>query len=277
MRRIISAPATKRTSGRRGTQATARTGRRLALPFLVLALTLTCSIGRAQKLDPHELVRRSDQALRGKSLEGKASMTVRTPDWERTLQMDFWMVNPDRTFIRITAPAKEAGTATLRIGTNMWNYLPTVERVIKIPPSLMLQPWMGSDFTNDDLVKESSLVNDYTHRIEGEVREGGDACYRVVATPKPDAPVVWGKQVLAIRKSDYLPRKQEFYDEKGQLRKVLTYGDIRMVDGRNYPLRWTMVSVSKPGHETVLVYSDLRFDRRIPARIFSRENLKREF
>ena len=204
-------------------------------------------------------------------------MTVRTPDWERTLEMDYWTVNPDKSFILITSPAKEAGTSTLRLKSNMWNYLPKVERVIKIPPSLMLQPWMGSDFTNDDLVKESSLVNDYTHKIVGEVVEGGDACYQVLATPKPDAPVVWGKLVLAIRKSDSLPRKEEFYDEKGKLRKVLTYEDIRNAGGRNYPMRWKMVSVTKPGHETVLVYSDLKFDQRIPNRIFTQRNMKRPY
>ncbi|HUU13244.1 MAG TPA: outer membrane lipoprotein-sorting protein [Terriglobia bacterium] len=241
------------------------------------ALMLISASGYAALPDAHELVTKTDLALRGKTQQGKASMTVRTPDWERTLEMEYWSVNPEKTFILITAPAKEAGTSTLRIGSNMWNYLPKVERVIKIPPSLMLQPWMGSDFTNDDLVKESSLVNDYTHEIVGEVVEGGDACYQVLATPKPDAPVVWGKLVLAIRKSDYLPRKQEFYDEKGELKKVLTYEDIRKAGGRNYPMRWKMVSVTKPGHETVLVYSDLKFDLKIPDRIFTQRNMKRPF
>ena len=241
------------------------------------ALLLISSLGYGEQPDAHELVAKTDLALRGKTQQGKASMTVRTPDWERTLEMDYWSVNPDKSFILITAPAKEAGTSTLRIESNMWNYLPKVERVIKIPPSLMLQPWMGSDFTNDDLVKESSLVNDYTHNIVAEVVEGGDACYQVLATPKPDAPVVWGKLVLAIRKSDYLPRKEEFYDEKGKLRKVLTYEDIRRAGGRNYPMRWKMVSVTKPGHETVLVYSDLKFDLRIPDRVFTQRNMKRPF
>jgi outer membrane lipoprotein-sorting protein len=241
------------------------------------ASMLLSAWGYAAPPDAHELVKRTDMALRGKTQQGKASMTVRTPDWERTLEMDYWSVNPDKSFILITGPAKEQGTSTLRIGSNMWNYLPKVERVIKIPPSLMLQPWMGSDFTNDDLVKESSLVNDYTHKIVGEVREGGDSCYQVLATPKPDAPVVWGKLILAIRKSDSLPRKEEFYDEKGELRKVLTYEDIREVGGRNYPMRWKMVSVTKPGHETVLVYSDLKFDLMIPDRVFTQRNMKRPY
>jgi outer membrane lipoprotein-sorting protein len=242
-----------------------------------VALLLIRATAWGEVPNAHEIVKKTDMALRGKTQQGKARMTVRTPDWERTLEMEYWSVNPDKTFILITAPAKEAGISTLRIVGNMWNYLPKVERVIKIPPSLMLQPWMGSDFANDDLVKESSLVNDYTHKIEREIIEGGDACYRVIATPKPDAPVVWGRLVLAIRKSDYLPRKEEFYDEKGKLRKVLTFEEIRNVGDRNYPLRWRMVSVTKAGHETLLVYRDLRFDRSIPDRIFTQQNMKRPF
>lgn len=241
------------------------------------ALLLLSAASLAAQPDPLELARRCDLALKGKTQIGTASMTVRRPEWERTLDMDYWSVNPDKSFILITAPAKEAGTGTLRIGTNMWIYLPRVERTIKIPPSLMLQPWMGSDFTNDDLVKESSLVHDYTHKIEGEAVEGGDSCYRLVATPKPDAPVVWGKLVLLVRRTDALPRREEYYDEHGKLQKVLTFEDIRRVGGRYYPMRWRMAPVDKPDHETLLVYHDIRFDQEIPPRIFTQQNLKRRF
>jgi outer membrane lipoprotein-sorting protein len=224
-----------------------------------------------------EIVRRSDEALKGRTQQGQVAMTVVTPDWKRTLEMDIWWSNPDKTFLRITAPAKEAGMATLRIGSNMWNYLPQVERVIKIPPSLMLQAWMGSDFSNDDLVRESSLVRDYDHRLEGDVLEAGDPCYRIVSLPKPEAAVVWGRLVLCIRKSDYLPRREEFYSERGELVKVLTFDDFRRADGRDYPMRWEMASMTKPGHRTELVFGRLLFDERLPDRIFSQENLKRRF
>jgi outer membrane lipoprotein-sorting protein len=224
-----------------------------------------------------EIVRKSDAALKGKTEQGRVTMTVVTPDWRRTLEMEIWWSNPNRTFLRITAPAKEAGTATLRIGLNMWNYLPQVERVIKIPPSLMLQPWMGSDFSNDDLVRESSLVNDYNHQLDGEVTAARDPCYRIVSIPKPGAAVVWGKLILSIRKSDYLPRREEFYDESGKLIKVLTFEDIRKIDGRDYPMRWTMTSMTKPGHTTQLDFGQLRFDAKIPDRIFSQENLRQRF
>ncbi len=242
----------------------------VAVPFAARSVV-------AQSLDARAMVHRTEQGLRAKTEQGTVSMTVHTPDWQRTLEMNYWGVNPDKTFIRVTGPAKEAGTSTLRIGSNMWNYLPSVERVIKIPPSLMLQSWMGSDFTNDDLVRESSLEKDYDHKLDGEVTQDGDPCYRVISTPKPNAPVVWGHLVLFVRKQDFLPRREEYYDEKGRLQKVLTFEDFRQMSGRLYPARWKMDSVTKPGHETVLVYGKLIFDRPIPASVFTQENLQQPF
>ncbi len=232
---------------------------------------------RAEGPDALSIARKCDAALKGKTEHGSASMTVRTPEWQRTLEMTFWYDYPDKTLIRMTAPAKDAGTGTLRLGTNMWTYLPSVERVIKIPPSLMLQSWMGSDFTNDDLVKESSLPTDYTHRIEAETTEDGDLCYRLAATPKPNAPVVWGKLVLLIRTADFLPRREEFYDERGALQKTLYFDEFRRTGARNYPMRWRMVSHNKPGHETTLTLSSLQFDQPISADLFTRQNLERRF
>jgi outer membrane lipoprotein-sorting protein len=253
--------------------------RKLSCGLFIVLLTMLISAreAAAQTADASELIHRTEQQLRAKTERGNVGMTVRTPDWQRTLEMDYWSVNPDKTFIRVTAPAKEAGTSTLRLGSNMWNYLPSVERVIKIPPSLMLQSWMGSDFTNDDLVRESSLEKDYDHKLDQEVVEDGDPCYRVISTPKPDAAVVWGRLVLFIRKQDLLPRREEYYDEKGKLQKVLTFDDFRVMDGRLYPARWKMDSVTKPGHETVLVYGKLIFDRPIPALVFTQENLQQPF
>jgi outer membrane lipoprotein-sorting protein len=247
---------------------------------LVLTTFLLCLPRPAiQASEPDALViaKSCDAALKGKTEQGTASMTVSTPEWHRTLEMKFWYDYPQKTFIRITAPAKDAGTGTLRIGTNMWTYLPSVERVVKIPPSLMLQAWMGSDFTNDDLVKESSLPTDYTHAIQGDATEEGDLCYRLIAIPKAQAAVVWGKLVLLIRKSDYLPRREEFYDDQGALVKTLYFDQFRKVGSREYPMHWRMVSHNKPGHETDLTFSSLAFDRRVSADVFTRQNLERHF
>jgi outer membrane lipoprotein-sorting protein len=242
-----------------------------------ILLAICVPILLAQQPNADEIVRRGEYAVRGKTQVGDVVMTVKTPDWQRTLELRYWTVNPAKTFIRVTAPAKESGTATLRLGTNMWNYLPSVERTIKIPPSLMLESWMGSDFTNDDLVRESSLVKDYDHRMGGEALEAGDACYRIIATAKPDAPVVWDRIVLYVRKSDAIPRREEYYDSKGRMQKVLTFDDIRKTSGGVYPMRWKMVSVNKPGHETLLQISNLTLDRPISDSIFTQENLRQPF
>jgi outer membrane lipoprotein-sorting protein len=249
----------------------------LVVGGIATLLTLGVKSVMAQQPNADEIVRRSDNAVRGKTQEGNLTMTVKTPDWQRTLELRYWAVNPDKTFIRVTGPAKEAGTGTLRLGSNMWNYLPSVERTIKIPPSLMLESWMGSDFTNDDLVRESSIVKDYDHRMDGEATEGGDACYRIVATAKPEAPVVWGRVLLFVRKSDSIPRREEYYDSKGKLQKVLTFDEIRPTSGRLYPMLWKMVSVNKPGHETLMRFTKLVLDRPIPNSIFTQENLRQPF
>jgi len=244
---------------------------------MLFLLPLVIALSAAESPDADTVARQCDAALKGKTQIGAASMTVHTPDWERTLEMKFWYDYPDKTLIRITAPAKEAGSGTLRLGSNMWMYLPSVERVIKVPPSLMLQSWMGSDFTNDDLAKESSLPTDYTHSIDGETTVDGDACYRLVAIPKSNAPIVWGKLVLLVRKSDFLPRRQEYYDEHGTLEKVLSFDQIRRAGSRNYPMHWRMVSVRKPGHQTDLTFSSLEFDAPVPPGIFNQRNLERRF
>ncbi len=248
-----------------------------ALAVAATLLFVPGAAAPAEEPDALAIARKCDAALKGKTEHGAASMTVRTPEWQRTLEMTFWYDYPEKTFIRITAPAKDAGTGTLRLGTNMWTYLPSVERTIKIPPSLMLQSWMGSDFTNDDLVKESSLPTDYTHRIDAEITDGGDPCYRLIATPKPNAPVVWGKLILLIRKADLLPRREEFYDEQGALQKTLYFDEFHRTGSRNYPMRWHMVSHTKPGHETTLILSSLEFDQPISANLFTRQNLERRF
>jgi outer membrane lipoprotein-sorting protein len=167
---------------------------RLGVTVLALASPLI-SVIPAQEPSARDVVDRGQTALWGKTLQAQLTMTVTTPRWERTLTLDAWIERPRRSFIRILAPAKEAGIVSLRIGSEMWNYLPTVERTIKIPPSMMMQPWMGSDFTNDDLVKESSLVEDYTHGITSSDTVTGAPVYVVESTPKPDAAVVWGRIV----------------------------------------------------------------------------------
>ena len=161
------------------------------------------------------VIERMTQKLRGHTNISEYEMTVQRPNWTRSVRVKIW---DDRSkkklFVRILEPAKDAGTAFLRIGYNLWNYLPSVEKVMKIPPSMMLQPWMGSDFTNDDLVKESSYVDDYDQQIVGTETRAGETVQKIELIPHPQAPVVWGKVIYWVRKDD-LPVEEQFLDEHG--------------------------------------------------------------
>lgn len=244
---------------------------------LVAALTLISLARVVPAAEPsgRDLVAEVEEHLWGKTNAGLAEMTVITPRWQRTLLLRFWMERPERTFIRILQPAKESGIGSLRIKTEMWNYLPSVERVIKIPPSMMLQPWMGSDLTNDDLVKESSAVEDYTHQLLGTEEIRGVSVYRVESIPKPDAAVVWGKIIYRISVADRLPVVQEYYDERGELVKILTYSEVRALGGRNIPTRWEMQPVRKPQNKTIFIMKEMAFDQPVDAVVFTLQNLQK--
>lgn len=241
---------------------------------LALALAQMSPLARAQEPSGRELVDRIDTLLWGKTLQGEFEMTITTPRWQRTLALRAWMERPTRSFIRILAPAKEKGIGSLRIGAEMWNYLPNVERTIKIPPSMMLQPWMGSDFTNDDLVKQSSVIDDYTQRVLRTETAAGAAAYVVEALPKPDAAVVWGKIVYWVRKADLIPLRQEYYSERGELVRVMTFSEVRQMGGRTMPIKWEMRPGDEPGNVTTIVVKSAVYDRTIDAQVFTQRNLQ---
>jgi outer membrane lipoprotein-sorting protein len=186
-----------------------------------------------------ELVDKAETVLWGRTLYSDFEMTINTTSWSRKLLLKVWMDRPGKSFLRVVGPAKDKGISSLRLKSEMWNYIPAIERTIKIPPSLMLQPWLGSDFTNDDLVKESSIVNDYTHKLLDATKSDGHDAYRVESLPKPGAAVVWGKIFYTIR-DDFVPLKLEYFDERGNLIRTLTYTDIRQMGGRIIPTRWEM-------------------------------------
>ena len=251
-------------------------GRRLtrwpAVTAFVFVLRLPFVLA-AQEISGRDVVDRAEKALWGKTVQAQLTMTVTTPRWQRTLELQSSMDRPRRSFIRILAPAKEAGIGSLRIDTEMWNYLPAVERTIKIPPSMLTQSWMGSDFTNDDLVKESSLVDDYTQRIIGTDSAGGAAVYVIELLPKPEAAVVWGRIVFRVRKADFLPVREEFYDERGTLVRVMTFSDVRPLGGRTIPTKWELRSITKPGNFTTIVMKSATYDAPIADEIFTQRNL----
>jgi outer membrane lipoprotein-sorting protein len=241
----------------------------------VIAVACHAEPTQAQELSGRDILDRVENLLWGKTMRGEFEMSIATPRWQRTLGLRVWMDRPRRSFIRILTPAKEAGIGSLRIGSEMWNYLPNVERTIKIPPSMMLQPWMGSDFTNDDLVKESSIINDYTHKILATVTLDSQSVYQVEAIPKPDAAVVWGKILYWVRSSDFVPLKQEFYSERSELVRVMTYADVRPMGGRTIPTRWEMRPVAKPGNVTTIVMKEVAYNRPVAEEIFTQRNLQK--
>ena len=233
--------------------------------------------GRAESItsEGRDILDRVEKLLWGTTVQGDYEMTVTTPRWQRTLTLKVWMDRPRRSFIRIVAPAKEAGIGSLRIGSEMWNYLPSVERIIKIPPSMMLQPWMGSDFTNDDLVKESSILDDYRHQVLGTRQADGGELVQVEAVPKPEAAVVWGRIVYTVRRADFMPIRQEFFSERGERVRVLSFSDVRRVGGRLLPTRWDMRPDAKPGNVTTIVLKDAVFNQPLEDEVFSQRNLQR--
>ena len=203
------------------------------------------------------------------------TMTVVRPDWKRTVAMKAWSLGTDYSLIVITQPAKEKGQAFLKRKNEMWSFVPSIDRIIKLPASMMGQSWMGSDLTNDDLLKESSLSSDYTHKLLGEEQTGGLQCFKIEALPKEDAAVVWGKLLLWITKNDENIIRSERYDEDGELMSVETAGNIRKVDDRVLPTRMEMVPADKPGNRTILEIGETKFNTPIREDFFSQQNLRR--
>lgn len=239
--------------------------------FVIILLMFSPLIAQ----NAEQIISKAEDAIKGESAHGTVKMTVKTPDYTRELTMESWYVGNDKALIVIQSPPKEAGNKTLKIGNEMWNYLKNTETTIKIPPSMMLQSWNGSDFTNDDLVRESNLADDYRQKIIGEEEIDGAKCWKIHLDPKPDAPVVWGKLLYWVRENDNLPVRVEYYDEKGTLMRYMTFTEIEKMGGRTIPTKWTMHNVAKEGHSTTLKLLSMEFNINIPERIFSFRELER--
>ncbi len=258
-----------------------------------------------------EIIRRADQHVRGTSSRAELSMEIVRPDWSRQMGLKFWSKGNNRSLILITSPARDRGTTFLLRDDEVWNYRPDIDRVIKLPPSMMSQSWMGTDFTNDDLVRESSIVEDYHHEIVGDTilivdQTGADgntpsgkaapsdtgspagdtapvadstlagrSAWEIKLTPKPEAAVVWGEVRLWISKEHYLQLRAEYYDEDGELVNVMDMSRIQVMGGRLLPTAMAMRPVEEEGNLTRMTYQDLEFDLEIDDSFFSQQNMKR--
>ncbi len=245
-------------------------------PNLLLLLTMAFLMWQpAAAQDAREIIKKADDKMQGNSNRSEMKMTIIRPTWQREVQMKAWSLGRDYSLILITAPARDKGTAFLKRKNELWNWQPSIDRVIKLPPSMMLQSWMGSDFTNDDLVKESSIVEDYEHHLAEDTVINGHTCYKIVLTPRPEAAVVWGKIVTYIEKDTYIQLLAYYYDEDDFLVNTLVLSNIKNLGGRMLPSRLEMIPADKPGHKTVVEYLNLEFDVGLNESFFSLQNLKR--
>jgi Outer membrane lipoprotein-sorting protein len=229
----------------------------------------------AQAPTAKEIIQKSDEKSRGRTSQGEMTMTVIRPDWSRSVTIKSWEKGNRLTMLLITAPAKDKGQVFLKIGTDMWNWVPSIERMVKVPPSMMLQSWMGSDFTNDDLVKESSIVKDYTHRLMGKDTVRSQLCYRIELIPLPSAAVTWGKVIMWVTVADYLQWKAEFYDEDGALVNVMNASVVKRMGDREIPTRLEIAPVAKRGCKTVIDIRSMAFNLPMEDAFFSQQNMRR--
>ena len=247
------------------------------LVSLVTALTCMASslAGKSDTPTAEEILDRVDDLFRGDSSRGEMTMKITTAHWSRELSMEFWNMGKDKSLVRILSPKKEKGTATLRSGNEIWNYLPKVRRVIKLPSSMMSASWMGSHFTNDDLVKESRMAEDYTFEVTFEGERDGVRIIEITCTPREDAAIVWGKAVVTVRHDDLMPLSILYYDEDLALARTMTFADFRMLGGRMLPARAEIVPADKPDESTVVIYDKMVFDEVFPDDLFSLRTLQR--
>jgi hypothetical protein len=251
----------------------------LAIVALFAAAKLSAGEDAAKdekaELTAREIVRRADELTRGLESRAQITMEITRPRWRRTVTMETWTRGTEDSFIRILSPRKEKGVTFLKKGREAWQYIPAVDRTMKLPPSMMLQSWMGSDFTNDDVVRADSIVVDYQHKLVSEVEEDGTAYWVIEAVPKPEAPVVWGKLTMKIQKSNFIMRRADYADEDGELVKYYETSDIQTVEGRELAMSFVMHDVTRKGYKTSIKYDKLTFKPDIKKDTFSVRNLRK--
>ncbi|MGF1737060.1 outer membrane lipoprotein-sorting protein [Photobacterium satsumensis] len=240
----------------------------------VLLIILACLPAWAAAQSATSIVEKSDQQMRGDSSYTEATMRIVRPDWTRTMSMKSWTKGQDLSLVLVTAPAKDKGSASLKRYREMWNWLPSIERVVKIAPSMLGQSWMGSDFTNDDLINQSSIVVDYSHEMVGQEAFDNDPSWVIDATAKPNAPVVWSKVRLWVSKKTYLQRKIEFYDEFDDLINTMNTYDVKLMGGRQVASRMEMLPADKPGNKTEIITHQAQFNFPIKESFFSQSQMK---
>lgn len=246
--------------------------------FLKITVFLSATIlllSEANAQNPREILRRVEDNMRGDASYTEMTMTTVRPRFTREVSMKAWTLGEDYSLILITAPARDQGTAFLKRGNEIWNYVPNIDRTVKMPPSMMAQSWMGSDFSNDDLVRGTSTVDDYTHKIIRSQTIEGLECYVLELIPKPDVPIVYGKVIYYVSKQHYLPVKIENFDETNHLANTINFREIKLMGGRNFPAVMEVIPADNPGHRTIITTTKADFNVSLTPQFFTLQNLTR--
>ncbi len=241
--------------------------------FKTLLLLLFFTISYAQTAE--EIIKKADEKYRGKTSYSEMTIHIIRPKWSKQMKIKAWSKGTKYSVSIVTSPAKEKGTVFLMRDKEVWNYMPTIDRTIKFPPSMMLQNWMGTDLTNDDLVKQSSILEDYIHKIIGEEIKEGYTCWVIELIPKEDAPVVWGKVVIWVDKSEYMMLQTDYYDEDNYLVNQMIGSEVKVFSGKKLPSKLRVIPVEEEGQETILTYDKLKFDIKISDQFFTTNYMKR--
>lgn len=240
----------------------------------VMVLFFIFSIFRSFAQDAKEIVRKADEKMRGATMQAEIIIKTVRPTWSREMQCKIWTKGNQLSMILIQSPAKDKGTVFLKKRKEVWNWMPVLDRNIKLPPSMMSQSWMGTDFTNDDLVKESSVVDDYNQTIVGDTVIQNKTCYIIRMIPKPATAVVWSKVIICIDKTDFLELNSRFFDDDGQLINTMNSYDIKLMYDRIIPTRFEMIPADKKGQKTIMIYSNIQYNKPIDDNFFSVEKMK---
>jgi len=241
--------------------------------MFVLIILCASTISAAEPAsDLKTILDKMDRVYRSDTSEFELEMEITTPDWKRTMKMKAWSEGMKKTFITILSPSKDKGIGTLKVDSEMWNYFPKVNKVMKVPPSMMMGSWMGSDFTNDDLVKETTFLDDHTAKLLESTEKD---IIVIELKPKESAASVWGKIVAKVRKSDYLPVSQDFYDEKGIKTRTITFSGIKEMGGKIIPSVMEIIPLNKKGNSTKITYLNGKFDIKLDPETFSLRNLQK--
>jgi outer membrane lipoprotein-sorting protein len=246
---------------------------RLCVLLLLCAAATVPGANAADTPDPRDLIRGAMEHWRGVTSYSEMTMTIHRSDWQRSFSMQAWTEGDKLSLVRVTAPRRDAGNGTLVRDKSMWTYAPKINRILKVPPSMMNQGWMGSDFSNKDISKSTDIINQYDHRLVSSETRDGHLVYTIESIPHEEAAVVWGKEIVAIR-DDYVMLRQEFWDQDGILVKQMNTTAIALMDGRNIATRMRMNKLEAPEEWTELRIDAVDFDIDISPSLFTLSNLR---